>query len=186
MRCIGSQTIEVMQHPELMRRDEELQTSKGRETIYKKIEKSKCLVNNSLPDHSEIMRHREILTSRIGQVLPCPPYLIHIILQLCMVVAPFLEWALQLNSFRQLGGGKKKTSRVFCLLKAISLKYPTGATEAHFGAANFTSFHSPTSDASSRVPRAPELLTDDLLRFENSLECLIELRKCHLWLQFFF
>lgn len=66
MRCIGSQTIEVMWLPELMRRDEELQTSKGRETIYKKIEKSKCLVNNSLPDHSEIMRHREILTSRIG------------------------------------------------------------------------------------------------------------------------
>ena len=87
-------------HPELKRRGEEPGTSKRRKRVHKKMKKSNCLVTKCLlaiQKQQKVERNYNRLCSSLST------HLVHIILQLSMMIAPYLEQVLYLNSFRQLG-----------------------------------------------------------------------------------
>ena len=72
-------------------RGKSLGLQKGRNANFRRMRKSKYLVNKCFLSPTEIMgTQRGILTSGLCENPPCLPYSLHIILSLSMGKAPFL------------------------------------------------------------------------------------------------
>lgn len=77
-------------HPELKRRvDRDLGLSEGRKAFYRKMEMSKCLVNKCFLGSQKQCDTEQTLLKQALLCPPCPPYLVHIIMYLSVVVAFF-------------------------------------------------------------------------------------------------